>query len=117
MRFQFGPKLLHAGPLAHAQRQPVQQQGIRKREGCLAGSGAHSGLTEEQSTTGAKRAGRTVSRQLATQILWSFVMKAFVCQQEDLKLDPLFNGKPVQLGKHRGAASQDNSGAGILHAL
>ena len=57
-----------------------------------------------------------VGRQLATQILWSFVMKAFVSHQEDLKSDPLFSGQPRQLGKHRGdvvefAASQGDSGA------
>ena len=113
MSFQFGPKHVHAGALVHAQRLPVPQQGSRKREGFL---------PEERSTTGAKRAVRMVGRQLATQILWNFVMKAFVCQPEDLKLDPLFSGQTVQVGKHRGdmvefAAFQDDSGAGILHAL
>ena len=63
---------------AHAQRQPVPQQGSREREGSLSGSGARFGLTEKQSTTGAKRAGRMLGRQLATQILWRFAMKAFV---------------------------------------
>ena len=33
MSFQLCPKHLHTGALAHAQRQPVPQQGSRKREG------------------------------------------------------------------------------------
>ena len=80
MSLQLFPKHLHAGALAYIQWQPVPQQGSREREGPLPGFSARPGLAEKQSTTGAKRAGRMIGYQLATQVLWGLVMKAFVCQ-------------------------------------